>query len=53
MISSQTKETQALVDDIHEGRLLLPELQRQFIWKSTQEKLKKEFISIIDPIMEN
>jgi hypothetical protein len=36
MISSQSKEIQALVDDIREGRLLLPELQRQFIWKSTQ-----------------
>ena len=36
MISTQTKEIQALVDDIKEGRLLLPELQRQFVWKSTQ-----------------
>jgi len=36
MITSQNKEIRALVDDIHEGRLLLPELQRQFVWKSTQ-----------------
>lgn len=36
MITSQNKEIRALVDDVREGRLLLPELQRQFIWKSTQ-----------------
>jgi hypothetical protein len=36
MITSSNKEIQALVDDIKNGRLLLPELQRQFVWKSTQ-----------------
>jgi len=36
MITSQNKEIQALVNDIRDGRLLLPELQRQFVWKSTQ-----------------
>ncbi len=36
MITSQSREIQALVDDIKEGRLLLPELQRRYVWKSTQ-----------------
>jgi len=36
MITSSNKEIQALVDDIKNGRLLLPELQRKFVWKSTQ-----------------
>lgn len=36
MITSSSKEIQALIDDIKNGRLLLPELQRKFVWKSTQ-----------------
>lgn len=36
MITNQSKEIQALVGDIRDGRLLLPELQRRFVWKSTQ-----------------
>jgi hypothetical protein len=36
MITSQNKEIQALVNDIRDGKLLLPELQRRFVWKSTQ-----------------
>ncbi len=36
MITNQNKEIQALVGDIRDGRLLLPELQRRFVWKSTQ-----------------
>ena len=36
MITNQNKEIQALVSDVREGCLLLPELQRKFIWKSTQ-----------------
>jgi uncharacterized protein with ParB-like and HNH nuclease domain len=36
MITNQSKEIQALVSDIRDGRLLLPELQRRFVWKSTQ-----------------
>lgn len=35
-ISSQSREIQALVEDIRDGRLLLPELQRRYIWKATQ-----------------
>lgn len=36
MISNQSKEIQALVNDVKDERLLLPELQRPFVWKSTQ-----------------
>ncbi len=36
MISNQSKEIQALVNDVRDGRLLLPELQRRFVWKSVQ-----------------
>lgn len=36
MISSQDKELHALVTDIKEGKLLLPEMQRGYVWKSTQ-----------------
>ncbi len=36
MISSQDREIQALVSDIREGKLLLPEMQRSYVWKSTQ-----------------
>ncbi len=36
MISSQDREIQALVADIREGKLLLPEMQRGYVWKSTQ-----------------
>src|SRR5690242_898981 len=36
MISTQDREIQALVADIREGKLLLPELQRSYVWKSTQ-----------------
>ncbi len=35
-ISVQDREIQSLVNDVKEGRLLLPEMQRGFIWKSTQ-----------------
>lgn len=35
-ISAQDKEIQSLVNDIREGRLLLPEMQRGYVWKSTQ-----------------
>jgi hypothetical protein len=36
MITSQDKEIQALVGDIRDGRLLLPELQRGYVWKAPQ-----------------
>jgi hypothetical protein len=36
MISSQDKEIQALVTDIKDGKLLLPEMQRGYVWKSIQ-----------------
>jgi hypothetical protein len=36
MISSQDRDIQALVTAISEGKLLLPELQRSYVWKSTQ-----------------
>ena len=36
VITSQDREIQALVNDIREGRLLLPELQRGYVWKSAQ-----------------
>ena len=35
-ISVQDREIQSLVNDVKEGRLLLPEMQRGYIWKSTQ-----------------
>lgn len=35
-ISVQDREIQSLVNDIKEGRLLLPEMQRGYVWKSTQ-----------------
>ncbi len=36
MITSQTREIQSLVEDIRDGKLLLPELQRRYVWKATQ-----------------
>lgn len=36
MITNQSKEIQALVGEVRDGHLLLPELQRKFVWKSTQ-----------------
>lgn len=36
MISSHAREIQALVGDIRDGKLLLPELQRSYVWKSSQ-----------------
>src|SRR5438874_8234100 len=36
MITSQTREIQALVDDIKNEKLLLPELQRSYVWKAPQ-----------------
>lgn len=36
MISAHDKEIQALVNDIRDGKLLLPELQRRYVWKSPQ-----------------
>jgi len=36
VISAQDREIQALVADIRSGKLLLPELQRSYVWKSTQ-----------------
>lgn len=36
MITSQDREIQALVNDIGDGKLLLPELQRGYVWKSPQ-----------------
>lgn len=36
MITSQDREIQALVNDIRDGKLLLPELQRGYVWKSPQ-----------------
>jgi len=35
-ISAQDREIEALVGDIREGKLLLPELQRSYVWDSTQ-----------------
>lgn len=35
-ITSQDREIQALVNDIRDGKLLLPELQRGYVWKSSQ-----------------
>lgn len=36
MITAQDKEIQALIADIKERKLLLPEMQRAYVWKSTQ-----------------
>lgn len=36
MITPHDKEIQALVADIRDGKLLLPELQRQYVWKAPQ-----------------
>ena len=35
-ISSHDREIQLLVSDVKEGILQLPELQRKYVWKSTQ-----------------
>jgi len=36
MITAQDKEIQALVGEVRDGRLLLPELQRGYVWKAPQ-----------------
>lgn len=36
MITSQDREIQALVHDIRDGKLLLPEIQRGYVWKAPQ-----------------
>lgn len=36
MIRSQDQEIQSLVTDIRDGKLLLPELQRGYVWKAAQ-----------------
>src|SRR5579885_283435 len=36
MITSQTREIQSLVEDIRDLKLLLPELQRRYVWKAPQ-----------------
>lgn len=36
MIKAQDIEIQDLVTDVRDGKLLLPELQRGYVWKSTQ-----------------
>lgn len=36
MITTHDREIQALVGDIKDGRLLLPELQRPYVWKAPQ-----------------
>src|SRR5258708_8277440 len=36
MIRAQDQEIQSLVADIRDGKLLLPEMQRRYVWKSTQ-----------------
>lgn len=36
MITSQTRPIQALVNDVHDKKLLLPELQRGYVWKAIQ-----------------
>lgn len=36
MITSQTREIQSLVEDIRDLKLLLPELQRRYVWKASQ-----------------
>jgi uncharacterized protein with ParB-like and HNH nuclease domain len=35
-ISAQSREIESLVNDTRDGRLLLPELQRSYVWDSTQ-----------------
>ena len=35
-ISAQDRQIQVLVNDVKEGHLQLPELQRKYVWKSTQ-----------------
>ncbi len=36
MIRAQDQEVQSLVADIRDGKLLLPEMQRSYVWKATQ-----------------
>lgn len=36
MIRAQDQDIQSLVADIRDGKLLLPEMQRSYVWKSTQ-----------------
>lgn len=36
MITTQDREIQALVNDIRDGKLLLPEMQRGYVWKAPQ-----------------
>ena len=36
MIRAQDQDIQSLVADIRDGKLLLPEMQRRYVWKSTQ-----------------
>ncbi len=36
MITAQDKEIRALVEEIRDGKLLLPELQRGYVWKAPQ-----------------
>lgn len=36
MIRTQDQDIQSLVADIRDGKLLLPEMQRRYVWKSTQ-----------------
>lgn len=36
MIRAQDQEIQSLVTDIRDGKLLLPEMQRSYVWKSFQ-----------------
>src|SRR5579884_1872819 len=36
MIQTVSQSIESLVKDIEEGKLLLPEMQRGFVWKSTQ-----------------
>ncbi|KAB8145741.1 DUF262 domain-containing protein [Chloroflexia bacterium SDU3-3] len=36
MITSQDREIQSLINDIRDGKLLLPEMQRGYVWKAPQ-----------------
>lgn len=36
MIRAQDQEIQSLIADIRDGKLLLPEMQRSYVWKSVQ-----------------
>lgn len=36
MITAEDKEIQSLVADVRDGKLLLPEMQRSYVWDSTQ-----------------